>query len=90
MPSENRSVRGQAAARLAKANCDYAQTDLRRKRELFSDQLIARSELELAQQAYAVADQQYKQAQANLTDAVTQLGYTRIVAPISGSGHLPS
>jgi RND family efflux transporter MFP subunit len=75
----------QAAVRLAKANLDYAQTDLHRKQELFNDQIIARSELDIAQQAYGVADQQYKQAQANLADAITQLGYARIVAPISGT-----
>ena len=47
--------------------------------------MIARAELDLAQQAYAVAEQQFKQALANLDDAVTQLGYTKIVAPISGT-----
>lgn len=75
----------QAAVRLASANLEYARTDLHRKQELFSDQIIARSELDVAQQAYGVADQQYKQALANLADANTQLGYARIVAPISGT-----
>lgn len=75
----------EAAVRLAKADLAYAQTDLHRKQELFSAQVIARSELALAQQVYAVAGQQYQQTQANLPDAVTQLGYTRIVAPISGT-----
>lgn len=75
----------EAAVHLASANLDYTQTDLRRKRELFNAQVIARSELDLAEQAYQVADQQYKQAQANLADAVTQLGYAQIVAPISGA-----
>jgi macrolide-specific efflux system membrane fusion protein len=42
------------------------------------------SELDLAQQAYAVAEQQNREAQANLEDASTQLGYTRIYAPIAG------
>jgi RND family efflux transporter MFP subunit len=75
----------EAAVRLAKANLDYAQTDLRRKQELFHAQVIARSELDLAEQAYGVTDQQYKQAQANLADAITQLGYAKIIAPISGT-----
>lgn len=75
----------EAAVRLAKANFDYAQIDLRRKQELFNAQIVARSGLDLAEQAYGVADQQYKQAQANLADAMTQLGYARIVAPISGT-----
>jgi RND family efflux transporter MFP subunit len=75
----------EAAVRLANANLDYARTDLHRKQQLFDDKIIARSELDVALQAYGVADQQYKQAEANLADAVTQLGYTRIVAPISGT-----
>jgi RND family efflux transporter MFP subunit len=75
----------EAAVRLAKANLDYAHADLGRKRELFSSGVIARAELDLVQQAYAVAEQQLKQAQANLADAVTQLGYTKIIAPISGT-----
>ena len=47
--------------------------------------MIAPSELDLAQQAYGVAEQQYKQAQANLADAVTQLSYAKIFAPIAGT-----
>jgi RND family efflux transporter MFP subunit len=40
--------------------------------------------LDLAVQANNVAEQQYNQANANLADANTQLGYARIVAPIAG------
>jgi len=75
----------EAAVRLAKANLDYGQADFGRKNGLFTAGVIARSELDLAQQAYAVAEQQFKQAQANLADAVTQLDYTKIIAPISGT-----
>jgi RND family efflux transporter MFP subunit len=75
----------EAAVHLAQANLDYTQTDLHRKQDLFSTQVIARSELDLARQAYRVADQEYKQAQANLVDANTQLGYAKIIAPISGA-----
>jgi RND family efflux transporter MFP subunit len=73
-----------AALQLARANLNYAQTDLRRKQELNAAQLIAPSVLDVATQAYAVAEQQCNQAQANLQDATTQLGYTQIFAPISG------
>jgi macrolide-specific efflux system membrane fusion protein len=73
-----------AALQLAKANLNYAQTDLRRKQELHAAQIIAPSELDVATQGYAVAEQQYNQAQANLQDANTQLGYTQIFAPIAG------
>lgn len=75
----------EAAVRLAKANLDYAQVDLHRKQELFDSQIIARNELDLALQSDGVDDQQYKQAQANLADAITQLGYAKIIAPISGT-----
>jgi macrolide-specific efflux system membrane fusion protein len=73
-----------AALQLARANLDYAQTDLRRKQELHAALIIAPSELDVARQVYAVAEQQSNQAQANLQDATTQLGYTQIFAPITG------
>ena len=74
----------QAAVRLANANVSYTTADLRRKQELSAAQVISKSELDLAQQAFAVAEQQYRQAEANLADAATQLGYARVVAPITG------
>ncbi len=73
-----------AALQLARANLDYAQTDLRRKQELHAAQIIAPSELDVATQANAVAEQQYNQAQANLQDTTTQLSFAQIVAPIAG------
>lgn len=39
----------EAAVRLAKASLDYAQTDLRRKQELFNAQVVAQSELDLVE-----------------------------------------
>ncbi len=72
-----------AALQLARANLNYARTDLRRKQELAAAQIIAPSVLDVATQAYAVAEQQYNQAEANLRDATTQLGYTQIFAPIT-------
>jgi len=74
----------QAALQLSQANLSYALADLRRKRDLSAAQVIAPSELDLAEQAHSVAEQQCNQAGANLADANTQLGYARIVAPISG------
>jgi HlyD family secretion protein len=78
--------RDQAAATLAVslATLNYAQADLERKRALGSAQLLAPSDLDLARQAHAVAEEQSKAARASLDDATTQLGYTRIVAPIAG------
>lgn len=73
-----------AALDLSNANLSYAQTDLRRKRQLHAASLIASSDLDLAEQAAIVFEQQRRQAQASLDDAATQLGYARIVAPITG------
>ncbi len=73
-----------AALRLAQANLDYAQVDLQRKRQLQDAKIIARSDLDLAEKAFSVAQQQRVQAQATLVDSTTQLGYSQIVAPISG------
>jgi RND family efflux transporter MFP subunit len=83
---ELRARDGQAAAALesARASRSYAQADLRRKRDLAVAQLIAPNDLELAERAFAVAEQQGKEAEANLEYARTQLGYGRIYAPIAG------
>src|SRR5215469_11241993 len=75
----------EAALWLASANLTYSRTDFKRKQELNTVRVIAPSELDLAQQAYGVAEQQYRQAQANLADAVTQLSYAKIFAPIAGT-----
>jgi HlyD family secretion protein len=78
--------RAQAAAALESSQADlsYTRADLQRKRELSAAQVLPRSELDLAERACAVAEQRLKEAQANLEYADTQLGYTRIYAPIAG------
>jgi HlyD family secretion protein len=73
-----------AALQVAQANLDYAQVDLGRKRQLSEAQIIARSELDLAEKAFEVAERQRDQAKATLADSTTQLGYSQIYAPISG------
>jgi RND family efflux transporter MFP subunit len=73
-----------AALRVAQANMEYAQVDLQRKRQLHAAQIIARSELDLAGKGFSVAEQQRDQAEAALAYSTTQLGYTQIIAPISG------
>jgi len=74
----------QAALDLAEANLDYTRADLRRRRDLNAAALLADSDLDLALRAFAVAEQQYAGAKAALSYAMTQLGYTKIIAPISG------
>lgn len=68
----------------ADADLDYARADLQRKRDLSVNGVIARSELDIAQRAANVAEQQVTAARASLDLATTQLGYARIVAPIGG------
>jgi len=78
--------RDQAAAALASARASlrYAESDLARKRELSAARLISASELDLAERAFAVAEQQCSEAEANLAYARAQVGYARIHAPIDG------
>ncbi len=78
--------REQAAAALgsAQAELSYAQADLRRKRELSVAQLLASSDLDLAERNCALAEQRAGEARASLDYATTQLGFARIQAPISG------
>ena len=78
--------RDQARAALdaAEANLDFARADLARKQRLSSAALLAASDLDLAQRAFDVAAKQAAGARANLSFASTQLGYAKIVAPISG------
>jgi RND family efflux transporter MFP subunit len=73
-----------AAVQVAQANLDYAAVDLQRKRQLQAAQIISRSELDLAEKGFAVAEQQRDQARATLADSTTQLNYTKIYAPIGG------
>lgn len=79
-----RRAQAAAAVQSAQADLGYAQADLGRKRELGAAQLIPRNELDLAERVCSVAEQRLKEAEANLEYADTQLGYTRIYAPISG------
>lgn len=73
-----------AALEVAQANLNYAEVDRHRKRQLNAAQIISRSELDIAEKGFAVAEQQRDQAKATLADSTTQLGYTEIVAPIAG------
>lgn len=73
-----------AALRQAEANRSYAESDLRRKRVLRAAGGLTPSDLELAERAAAVAEQQVAGARASLSWAAAQLDYARIVAPIGG------
>lgn len=82
-----------AKANLAKSEVAVVDTQRTRERnrELFSKNLIARSDLDTAQTNYdsAVAQvnankAQVEQAAAALSTAVTNLAYTRILSPVDG------
>src|SRR5262249_24619014 len=78
--------RDQAAAALAQAEAGlrYADADLARKRELGAAQLLSAADLDVAVRGRSVAEEQRAEAAANLEFARTQLGYSRITAPIGG------
>jgi HlyD family secretion protein len=78
--------RDQAAAALASADATllYERADLERKRELARATLLSAADLDVAVRSRAVAEQQRVEAAANLDFARTQLGYSRITAPIGG------
>lgn len=78
--------RDQAKAALAAAGAtlQYARSDLARKRALGSAELLSAADLDVAERSRAVAEQQQTEAAANLDFARTQLGYSRITAPIAG------
>ena len=73
-----------AALALARANQDFTTSDLRRKRALTAEQLLPPSDLDLAERAQAIAEQQVAQANATLDYTRTQLAYAQIDAPIAG------
>lgn len=83
---ELRARRDQAQAALASAAATlrYAEADLARKRALGAARLLSPADLDLAERAQAVARRQRDEAAANLDYARTQLGYSRITAPIAG------
>src|SRR5262249_17707990 len=73
-----------AALRQGEVALGYAKLDLDRKRALSARGNLTASELEVAERAYAIGEQQVNGARASLAYANTQLEYARIVAPISG------
>ena len=73
-----------AALKLAEANRTYARAELLRMRSLSAERLLSPSNLDSAEQACEVANQQANSAAASVEEVVTQLGYARIEAPIAG------
>jgi len=85
-PSELQAEANKSKAALenARANYEYAKLDLKRQRSLLKQNFISQNQLDLAGKSFEINKAKLKQAQANLTYANVQLGYTKIIAPISG------
>lgn len=89
--SEAELLNAKAALFKADVSLKDAERTFKRKQELFKRELIARSELDDAETAYNTAKAQYesslahlKKAEAGLRQAQTNLGYTKIVSPVTG------
>jgi len=76
----------QARANVGKADAAFLDADrtLKRNRELFTKNLIPRSDLDTAETNYESAKATLAQAKAALTVSETNLRYTRILSPVDG------
>jgi HlyD family secretion protein len=81
----------EADAAEAAANLKYSQVKVRRSRELYSGDLIARSELDVDETSLNTANARLASAKARVTaqlaavkNAKLQLDYTRIYSPVDG------
>ncbi len=79
------AAQAEAALDSADANLKQAEREYNRLKPLIDAKAISQKEWDSAASAFDVARAQQKQAQAQLTSARVDLGYTNIVAPISGS-----
>lgn len=91
---QNRAQIMNAQANLAKLNAEmvYAQKTYNRYKNLYDKNFIARSELDQAESDYlakkaSIGAQRasISQAQASLQTSLTNLGYTKIIAPVDGT-----
>lgn len=91
---QNRAQINNAQANLAKLNAQmvFAEKTYQRFKNLYAKNFVARSELDQAESDYlaqkaSVGAQRASiaQARANYNTALTNLGYTRIIAPVDGT-----
>lgn len=74
-----------AALQTARANLDFARSELARTRRLVERESAPGSELDRAIRSATVSEAQVAEATANLALARTQLEYSRLLAPIRGT-----
>lgn len=77
-------ARAEAALHAAQAQAVYADKEWQRAQHLTRDRDITKSQLEQRHNDALVAEANVKAAQAAVTTAQLNLGYTKITAPISG------
>ena len=91
---QNQAQINNAEANLAKLNAEmvYAQKTYNRYKNLYNKNFIARAELDQAESDYlakkaSIGAQKASiaQARANLNTSMTNLGYTKIIAPVDGT-----
>lgn len=91
---QNRAQINNAEANLAKLNAEmvYAQKTYNRYKNLYAKNFIARAELDQAESDYlakqaSIGAQKASiaQARASLNTSMTNLGYTKIIAPVDGT-----
>ncbi len=83
-PYEARVQEAQAAAAVAEDRRRFTESELVRARRLQQDNAISRKEFDAAENAAREAQSSSRAAQAALYRARIDLGYTKIIAPISG------
>ncbi len=75
----------EAAVAVAQAKVNQAKRDLARLGPLVAEKAISQKEYDDAKSASESADASLKQTQAQANEARLNLGYTKVVAPISGT-----
>ena len=79
-----KSNQGDAQVVAAKAQLDLAQSNLTRYKQLFAQEAVPASVLDQYQSAYDAAEAQYNQAVAGAQQGHNAVGYTNLIAPMSG------
>ena len=78
------AAQAEAAVGTADANLKQAEREFNRLKPLIEAKAISQKEWDTAASANDVSKAQYKQAQAQLSSAKVDLGYTTVTAPLTG------
>lgn len=74
----------QASLEAARVKYDYQKKNYERIKGLFGKGMVSETDYEDAEYAYRTSKTDYDQAQSNMVQAETNLGYARIYSPIDG------